>query len=126
MNLCCGTQRHLCLPPSHSHTCRLAVVWLCTYQIHCSEAHEALLATSSHILAVCCVCINRSEAHEAMVAVAADIKLEEVNAVAASLLTFASDVGREAEMLELAAEPGQEGKWARPGPTRCATSLEIL
>jgi hypothetical protein len=54
-----------------------------------------------------------------MMAVAADIKLEEVNAVAASLLTFASDVGREGEMLQLAAEQGQEGKWARPGPTRC-------
>jgi hypothetical protein len=59
-----------------------------------------------------------SEAHEAMMAVAADIKLEEVNAVAASLLTFASDVGREGEMLDLAAEPGQADKWARPGPTR--------
>uniref|UniRef100_A0A383WE33 Peptidase M16 N-terminal domain-containing protein n=1 Tax=Tetradesmus obliquus TaxID=3088 RepID=A0A383WE33_TETOB len=66
--------------------------------------------------------MSHGEAHEAMMAVAADIKLEEVNAVAASLLTFASDVGREADMLAEAAQPGQEGKWARPGPTR-ATSV---
>lgn len=53
-----------------------------------------------------------------MQTVAATIKLEEVNALAASLLTFASDIGREAEMLELATQPDQQGKWARPGPTR--------
>jgi len=53
-----------------------------------------------------------------MQAVAATIKLEDVNAVAASLLTFASDVGRERELLQLAAKPEEQGKWARPGPTR--------
>lgn len=46
------------------------------------------------------------------------IRLDEVNALAASMLTFASDVGREAHMLELAAQPGQEGQFAGPGPTR--------
>lgn len=46
------------------------------------------------------------------------ITLEEVNAVARSLLTFASDVGREEEVLALAAQPDQQGLWARTGPTR--------
>lgn len=58
------------------------------------------------------------DAHDAMGAVAQFISVEEVNAVARSLLTFASDVGREAEVLELAGQPDQEGLWARPGPTR--------
>jgi hypothetical protein len=61
-----------------------------------------------------------SEAHEAMGVVADTLTLEEVNAAARSLLTFASDVGREADMLGLAAQPDQEGLWARPGPTRWA------
>jgi hypothetical protein len=52
--------------------------------------------------------------------VADTLTLEEVNAAARSLLTFASDVGREADMLELAEQPDQEGLWARPGPTRWA------
>lgn len=46
------------------------------------------------------------------------ITLEDVNAVARSVLTFGSDVGREEEVLALAAQPDQEGLWARPGPTR--------
>lgn len=50
--------------------------------------------------------------------VADTLTLEEVNAVARSLLTFASDVGAEQQMLDLAAQPDQEGLWARPGPTR--------
>lgn len=53
-----------------------------------------------------------------MGAVAQFITVEEVNAVARSLLTFASDVGCEAEVLQLADQPDQEGLWARPGPTR--------
>jgi hypothetical protein len=54
--------------------------------------------------------------------VADTISLEEVNAMARSLLTFASDMGSEQQMLDLAAQPDQEGLWARPGPTR-ATSV---
>jgi hypothetical protein len=53
-----------------------------------------------------------------MEAVAATISLEDVNAAARSLCTFASDVGREAEVLALAAQPDQAGLWCRPGPTR--------
>jgi hypothetical protein len=54
--------------------------------------------------------------------VAETITLDVVNAVARSLLTFASDMGSEQDMLDLAAQPDQEGLWARPGPTR-ATSV---
>lgn len=50
--------------------------------------------------------------------VASTIQLDEVNALAASMLTFASDVGREADMLELAAQQEQHSNWAGPGPTR--------
>eukprot|EP00879_Flechtneria_rotunda_P011618 GHRR01012135.1.p1 GENE.GHRR01012135.1~~GHRR01012135.1.p1 ORF type:complete len:964 (+),score=341.69 GHRR01012135.1:177-3068(+) len=66
--------------------------------------------------------MNHSDAHEALEAVAATTTLEDVNALAASMLTFASDVGREEEMLEVAAQPETEGKFAKPGPTR-ATSI---
>eukprot|EP00878_Enallax_costatus_P022594 GHUV01023985.1.p1 GENE.GHUV01023985.1~~GHUV01023985.1.p1 ORF type:complete len:442 (+),score=150.60 GHUV01023985.1:955-2280(+) len=72
--------------------------------------------------AVPCQSRSCSEAHEAMQLVAKSIRLDEVNALAASMLTFASDVGREADMLEMAAAPGQEEQWAGPGPTR-ATSV---
>lgn len=57
--------------------------------------------------------------------VADTIKLDEVNALAASMLTFASDVSCEADMLELAAQPDQQGKWAGPGPTRCDTAARV-
>jgi hypothetical protein len=50
--------------------------------------------------------------------VADTISLADMNALAASLMSFMSDIGREAELLELAAQPDQADKWARPGPTR--------
>lgn len=50
------------------------------------------------------------------------ISLEEVNAVARSMLSFSSDIGREQDLLDLASQPDQEGLWSRPGPTR-ATSV---
>jgi hypothetical protein len=51
-----------------------------------------------------------------MLAVADTITLDDVNAVARSFLTFASDYGAEREMLDLAGK--ESGKWAEPGPSR--------
>jgi len=51
-----------------------------------------------------------------MLAVADTITLEDINAVARSFLTFASDFGAEREVLEEAAR--QPGMWAEPGPSR--------
>jgi hypothetical protein len=51
-----------------------------------------------------------------MLAVGDTITLEDVNAVARSFLTFASDYGAEGAVLERAA--GEPGLWAEPGPSR--------
>lgn len=64
--------------------------------------------------------MEHRDAHEAMVAVADTITLDDVNAVARSFLTFASDYGAERATLERAA--GEPGLWAAPGPSR-ATSI---
>lgn len=64
--------------------------------------------------------MGHRDAHAAMVAVADTVTLEEVNALARSMLTFSSDYGHEGEVLaEASAQPGQ---WAYLGPTR-ATSI---
>lgn len=60
--------------------------------------------------------MSHRDAHDALVALADTITLEDVNALARSLLTFASDYGREGEVLAEAAE--QPELWAEPGPTR--------
>lgn len=50
---------------------------------------------------------------------AASITQEDVNAVARTMMSFASHYGSEGQLLEeAAADP--EGYWAWPGPTRCA------
>lgn len=62
--------------------------------------------------------MSHKDAHDAMERVLPIISLEDINAVARSLLCFAADYGREGEVLaEAAAAP--EGEYARPGPTRC-------
>jgi hypothetical protein len=53
-----------------------------------------------------------------MLAVADTITLDDVNAVARSFLTFASDYGAERDVLARAGE--EAGLWAEPGPSRCA------
>ncbi|KAI8464353.1 MAG: LuxS/MPP-like metallohydrolase [Monoraphidium minutum] len=64
--------------------------------------------------------MEHREAHDAMLAVADTITPDDVNAVARSFLSFASDFGAERDVLERAA--GEPGLWAEPGPSR-ATSI---
>lgn len=52
------------------------------------------------------------------------ITREEVNALAASLLSFASHYRREAE--PLAAAAADPGAWANPGPTRCTAIIACI
>jgi len=71
------------------------------------------LACGNHIM-------DHKESHEAMAEVAATITLDAINPLARSLLTFASDYGNEAAVLEDAAR--NPGKYGHQGPTR-ATSI---
>jgi len=69
--------------------------------------------------------MGHREAHEAMCAVAATVTLEEINSLARSLLTFASDYGSEGEALaEAAAAP--PGAYVAPGPTRATSIVACL
>ncbi|GAX77204.1 hypothetical protein CEUSTIGMA_g4650.t1 [Chlamydomonas eustigma] len=65
--------------------------------------------------------MGHRDAHEAMSMVADTITLEDLNAIARSMLSFASDFGTEAEVLE-AARLAPSDHFAHLGPTR-ATSL---
>jgi predicted Zn-dependent peptidase len=65
---------------------------------------------------------HQSQAHAATLAVADSVSLEDVNAAAASLLSFASHYGEEAGERAAAAGVAMPSAWAPPGPTR-ATSI---
>ena len=60
------------------------------------------------------------QGHKALQAVADSITLDEVNAIAASILSFASHYGKEKELV--ADAKARPDKWGPPGPTR-ATAL---
>lgn len=64
--------------------------------------------------------MGHRDAHQAMEQVAATITLEEINSLTRSVLSFASDYGNEASVLEAAAQ--EPHKYTHLGPTR-ATSL---
>ncbi|CAD7695599.1 unnamed protein product [Ostreobium quekettii] len=66
------------------------------------------------------IVMDQRAQHAVVVKAAEHIKLEEVNGLARSLLSFASDYGREREVLAEAALNPDE--WVHPGPTR-ATSI---
>lgn len=59
--------------------------------------------------------------HEAIQRIAQTITVEEMHALTRSMLTFGSDYGREAAILE-AYRNSEEGEWAEPGPA-FATSI---
>ncbi|GIL94695.1 hypothetical protein Vretimale_918 [Volvox reticuliferus] len=72
--------------------------------------------------------MGHRDAHEAMSAAAETVELWEVNALARSMLTFASDYGAEAEVLETAAaeQAIDPGRWAALGPTRCTSIVACI
>ena len=75
-------------------------------------------------LAVGSLMMDHGDAHESMVRVSEHITLEEVNALARSLLAFAADYGREEEVLAEAAGAAP-GMYGEPGPTRWVIGLRI-
>eukprot|EP00798_Chlamydomonas_sp_ICE-L_P019762 gene19762-26456_t len=66
--------------------------------------------------------MGHKDSHVAMKSVAETITLEDINALASSMLTFSSDYGNEAAMLKEAADPANVNAFSYLGPTR-ATSL---
>ncbi|GLC34133.1 hypothetical protein PLESTB_000841000 [Pleodorina starrii] len=72
--------------------------------------------------------MGHRDAHEAMNAVANTVELWEVNALARSMLTFASDYGAEAAVLAEAEAQGaaDPGLWAYLGPTRCTSIVACI
>eukprot|EP00798_Chlamydomonas_sp_ICE-L_P027064 gene27064-2297_t len=66
--------------------------------------------------------MGHKDAHKSMVAVAETISMEDINALAASMLTFASDYGNEEAMLKEAESEERKDAFSYLGPTR-ATSL---
>jgi len=68
--------------------------------------------------------MGHKDAHDAMVEVAHTITLEEINALARSMLSFASDYSREGELLEDAA--AHPDLYAYLGPTRTTSIVVCL
>ena len=67
---------------------------------------------------------HQSQAHAATLAVADAVTLDQVNAAAASLLSFASHYGAEEEALAAAA--ALPGAWAAPGATRATAVVACV
>ncbi|KAG2437818.1 hypothetical protein HXX76_005438 [Chlamydomonas incerta] len=72
--------------------------------------------------------MGHRDAHAAMSAVADTVQLEEVNALARSMLTFASDYGAEEQMLATSAAEGavDPAHWPYLGPTRCTSIVACI
>ncbi|KAG2497394.1 hypothetical protein HYH03_004550 [Edaphochlamys debaryana] len=72
------------------------------------------------------VVMGHRDAHEAMAQVADTVTLDEINALARSMLTFASDYGAEAQVLDQAASASDPSSWPFLGPTRCTSIVACV